>query len=98
MVQDCVNCGSQVKAGRAFTFHTSQGAVYKCLRHALGHGPMLKRSLMVCLVVGTALTLINQGDILVAGEWRASFFWKMPLTYATPFMVATLGALLNSRR
>jgi len=59
---------------------------------------MLKRSLMGCVVVGTALTLINQGDILVAGEWRASFYWKMPLTYATPFIVATLAALLNSRR
>jgi len=98
LVQDCVNCGSRVQSGRAFTFHTSQGVVYKCLRHALRHGPMLKRSLMGCVVVGTALTLINQGDILVAGEWRASFYWKMPLTYATPFIVATLAALLNSRR
>ena len=98
MVQDCVNCGSRVQSGRAFTFHTSQGVVYKCLRHSLGHGPLLKRSLMACLVVGTAITLINQGDILVAGEWRASFYWKMPLTYATPFIVATLAALLNSRR
>ena len=51
---------------------------------------MFNRLMIVCLVVGTALTLINQGDILVAGEWRASFFCKMPLTYATPFMVATL--------
>ena len=98
MVQDCVNCGSQVKAGRAFSFHTSQGVVYKCLRHALGHGPMIKRSLVACLVVGTALTLINQGDVLVTGVWRASFYWKVPLTYATPFMVATLAALLNSRK
>ncbi len=59
---------------------------------------MLRRSFKVCLVVGTALTLINQGDILVTGVWRASFFWKVPLTYATPFMVATLAALLNSRK
>ncbi len=59
---------------------------------------MLRRSFKVCLVVGTILTLINQGDILVTGVWKTSFFWKVPLTYATPFMVATLAALLNSRK
>ncbi|MBM3926522.1 MAG: hypothetical protein FJ320_11190 [SAR202 cluster bacterium] len=58
---------------------------------------MLRRSLIVCLIVGTILTLLNQGDVLLRGDWRNAFYWKIPLTYATPFVVATIGALLNSR-
>jgi hypothetical protein len=48
---------------------------------------------MIALVVGTLLTAINQGDVLLAGRWLPALFWKLPLTYAVPFVVATLGAL-----
>ncbi len=48
---------------------------------------------MIALVVGTLLTAINQGDVLLAGRWPPALFWKLPLTYAVPFVVATLGAL-----
>jgi hypothetical protein len=58
---------------------------------------MLRRSLIVCLIVGTILTLLNQGGILLRGEWRNSLYWKVPLTYLTPFVVATVAALLNNR-
>ncbi len=54
---------------------------------------MLRRSALIALVVGTLLTAINQGDVLLAGRWPAALFWKLPLTYAVPFLVATLGAL-----
>ena len=76
---------------------TPEGLARKCPMDALRHGPMLKRSLVVCLVVGTVLTLINQGDVLLVGDWNASFYWKIPLTYSAPFLVATAGALLNGR-
>ena len=59
---------------------------------------MLRRSLMVSLVVGTALTLLNQGDTLLAGRWNNALYWKIPLTYCVPFLVATYGALTNSRK
>jgi len=69
------------------------------LKDAVSHGPMLLRSLKVAVVVvvGTILTLLNQGDTLFTGEWKSAFYWKVPLTYLTPFLVATVGALLNSR-
>ena len=52
-------------------------------------GAIVRRSLGVALVVGTVLNIINQGDLLLAGE----FNWvKAGLTYCVPFCVATYGA------
>lgn len=69
----------------------------KCGRCALWHGPLLKRSLGTSAVVGTVLLTINQGDVLLSSHWPAALAWKVPLTYLVPFLVATWGALLNSR-
>jgi hypothetical protein len=73
------------------------GGQPRCLRCTLKHGPMLRRSLLTALVVGTILTAINQGTALLDGNLPASLAWKVPLTYAVPFCVATWGALVNSR-
>ena len=59
---------------------------------------MLKRSAIAALVVGSILTLLNQGDLLISAQWNNSLYWKIPLTYCVPFLVATYGALTNSRR
>lgn len=59
---------------------------------------MLRRSLATALVVGTLLVAINQGNILLAGSFPAALLWKIPMTYAVPFCVASCGALVNSRR
>jgi hypothetical protein len=61
------------------------------------HPSLVRRSAAVALVVGSVLLAINQGDALLAGTWSASLAWKAPLTYAVPFVVATWGALANSR-
>ena len=52
---------------------------------------------MACVVVGTVLLAINQGDTLFVGKWSAPMAWKIPLTYLTPFIVATWGALTTAR-
>jgi len=62
------------------------------------HKPLLRRSLMASLVVGTALTLLNQGDTLLSGHWNQALYWKIPLTYCVPFLVASYGALTNARQ
>jgi hypothetical protein len=50
----------------------------------------------IALVVGTWLSLMNQGDQLLGG---APFPWvKIGLNYATPFVVASLGFLAARRR
>jgi hypothetical protein len=64
----------------------------------LTYGPLVRRSLIVAVVVGTILTAINQGNVILSGDFPASLYWKVPLTYAVPYCVATTGAMLNARR
>jgi len=52
---------------------------------------------LTAVVVGTALTAINQGNIILNGHFPAALYWKITLTYSVPFCVATWGALINSR-
>jgi hypothetical protein len=52
--------------------------------------PIVTRSLMVALVVGTLLNAINQGPELWRGE--PVVVWKLALTYCVPFLVASYGA------
>jgi hypothetical protein len=68
-----------------------------CLWCFLRYVPMLRRSLLTALVVGTILTAINQGTVLADGDFPGDLYWKIPLTYCVPFCVATWGALINSR-
>ena len=95
---DCDGCGiSFDRAAAAFQFQTLDGPILKCVRCAVQHRPMLKRSTAVALVVGTVLMIINQGDVLLGAKWPGALIWKVPLTYLVPFVVATWGALVNGR-
>jgi hypothetical protein len=76
---------------------TGADGVERCLRCALLYRPLLRRSLIIALVVGTILTAINQGNIIAAGDLPPALYWKIPLTYCVPFCVATTGAILNAR-
>lgn len=57
----------------------------------------VRRSLVVAVVVGTILNAINQGEAILAGS--GVVLWKILLTYAVPFAVASYGsyAALRSR-
>ena len=94
----CVRCGNPLRPGGAFVFRTRAGDVSKCTTCALVHGRMIRRSLLTALVVGTALVLLNQGNVILSGSWQPGLYWKIPLTYCVPFIVATWGALANGRR
>jgi hypothetical protein len=105
----CDSCGKHIGNGWAFAFKAknkllgSGGApqvaeVIKCFPCALRHPPVLKRSVTAAVVVGTVLTVLNQGDALFSGQWSNDLFWKIPLTYCVPLIVATYGALTNSRK
>ena len=101
----CCRCGRNSREGWSFAFKKpvpvgapEAGVIAKCSRCAILHRPMLRRSLIVAVVVGTILTLLNQGDLLLFGNWKVALYWKVPLTYCVPFFVATYGALSTSRR
>jgi hypothetical protein len=53
--------------------------------------------MLIALIVGTVLTAINQGDLVLGGRWDPALAWKIPLTFLVPFVVATSGALGESR-
>ncbi len=69
----------------------------RCFSHALRHQPMLKRSLLTAAVVGTIITSINQGNVILGGDFASDLYWKIPLTYCVPLFVTTWGALINTR-
>jgi hypothetical protein len=53
-------------------------------------GAAVRRSLIVALLVGTALNAINQGPEMLGGHWPV--MWKLALTYLVPFLVASYGS------
>lgn len=65
------------------------------LNHALAPA-VVRTAVRVALVVGTVLTLINQGDALF-GQGHVSLV-KALLTYTIPYMVSTHGAVTARMR
>ncbi len=57
---------------------------------ALGGGTP-KKALVTALIVGTILTAINHGDVLMTGI--SPPIMKIALTYCVPYFVATWGAV-----
>ncbi len=49
-----------------------------------------KKAFLTSLVVGTILTTINHGDIIIDGLMPDA--WKVVLTYCVPYCVTTWGA------
>lgn len=54
-----------------------------------------KKAIFTALVVGTILTAINHGDVIVTG--LAPPAWKVVLTYCVPYCVTTWGAITGKR-
>lgn len=50
-----------------------------------------QRALKVALIVGTLLAIINQADLVLAGD--PPVVWKLVLTYLVPYCVATWAAV-----
>ncbi len=95
---NCLRCQRALGTSMRFVVRMSGGEVLMCLRCALRQAPMLRRSAAIALIVGTLQVAINQGDIILGGSASSALIWKIPLTIMVPFMVATVGALTNSRR
>ena len=62
-------------------------------RHAVTYRKVLRTAVVTGLVVGTILTAINQGNLILNGHFPPILFWKIPLTYSVPYCVSTFSAL-----
>jgi hypothetical protein len=91
-------CAAGHTAVARFHFPAAAGASDKCFRHALVHGRVVRTAIATAAVVGTVLTLINQGNLMLAGDWRVDMAWKVPLTYCVPYAVVTWSALRTAWR
>lgn len=54
---------------------------------------MLRRCVWIALVVGTLLSLVNQGDVLLRGELDGTAALRIVANYLIPFVVSNLGAM-----
>ncbi len=84
-----------VSVGDALRRHASSHAIILPEPHVMRI--LLLRAIKVALVVGTCLTVINQGDALLAGASAPELWWKIPLTYCVPFVVSLYSALSAMR-
>ena len=78
--------------------HHRPQATWESYREATGmflRGVTLRTASRIALVVGTWLSLLNQGHAIFGGDppWA-----QVALNYATPFIVASLGYLAARRR
>lgn len=64
----------------------------------IAHGPHLKRTASVALVVGTILFSINHLDEVLRSQATREVWVKGAVTYLVPFCVSNIGVLVGTRR
>ena len=57
--------------------------------------PVFRRCLQIAVTVGTLLSLVNQGDLLVRGEVDLVAALRIAANYMIPFVVSNLGAMTS---
>ncbi|GAB3488518.1 methyltransferase family protein [Amycolatopsis cihanbeyliensis] len=55
------------------------------------------KALPVAIVVGTVLSLVNQGAVIIDGTAAADTWFRVAVNYAVPFIVASVGYLSGRR-
>lgn len=58
----------------------------------------LRSTLRIALIVGTLLSLINQGHLIAAGDVSAATWMRVAANYLIPWAVSSVGFLSASRR
>ena len=79
-------------------FRNRNLAVLARLVKLCGQPRHLRRTVTIAIIVGTWLTLFNQGEVLWAGQVSSTLLLKVFLNYLTPFVVANLGLLSSVRK
>lgn len=96
MDQKCNGCGAPLE-GTRYEVKAPTGLARLCFRCILRYRPFILRAAFIALFVGTFLTAVNQGNVILGGALPAALYWKVPLTYAVPFCVSNVSSILASR-
>jgi hypothetical protein len=51
----------------------------------------LRRTLTIAAIVGTLLSLINQGSVLFGGDATVATWVRIAMNYVVPFCVSSIG-------
>ena len=60
--------------------------------------PVFRRCALIALAVGTLLSLVNQGDVILAGSVDRVALLRILANYLIPFVVSNLGAMTSLPR
>lgn len=60
-------------------------------------GVTFATSVRVALVVGTILSVVNQGSVIVSGDATAASWVRVGVNYLVPFLVSSIGYLAPFR-
>ena len=96
MEEICDRCGGTLDGSR-YEVRVSHGISRLCVRCILRYRPFIFRAVLIALFVGTFLTAVNQGNIILGGDFPSALYWKIPLTYAVPFCVSSVSSILAAR-
>jgi hypothetical protein len=58
----------------------------------------LRKTLKIAAIVGTLLSLINQGSVIFGGDATAATWIRVGMNYLVPFCVSSVGFLSATRR
>ena len=72
-------------------------SVARSLLQHLRDGAAMRRTITVALIVGTLLTLINQGDRIASGGIDLSVGLKVLANFLVPWCVSSIG-YISARR
>ncbi len=59
--------------------------------------PTLRRTVRIALVVGTILSLVNQGAVILGGHASTGAWLRVAANYFVPFCVSSAGFLSATR-
>lgn len=60
-------------------------------------GVTFRTCIRVALVVGTVLTLVNQGSVIAGGDATVATWVRVGVNYLVPFIVSSIGYLAPFR-
>lgn len=89
----CGDCGEQLAGTPPPRWSDAAEAMT-----VIAHPPHLRRTLLTTVIVGTLLFVINQLDVVLAGDATATVWFKSALTYMVPFAVSNVGILIATHR
>jgi hypothetical protein len=81
-----------VTLSQSLRYRTLRKLAQPCLRAV-----NLRRTLAIAVVVGCVLTLINQGDVIFAGDATRRTVLKIVMNFVVPFVVSNLGVISGTR-